>query len=192
MDEQLNSDALVELVHRYYVTHLYSGEPGYYESEQYRRLYALRRAAELERTDLWRNFLTRVRKTLSDCFVWDLSYLRHDNCHRVRVYVRGTTPQTVDTKAVMACISILAPVYVTYTSYQEHVDGLYSKSRTFYEPRPDTREVEEVVEAEIRSVFGFRRLPNGVLFTPVPDIQCGNRALGEATLADCLFTDDRW
>jgi hypothetical protein len=65
-------------------------------------------------------------------------------------------------------------------------------SRIFYETRPETARLEQVLDSNIKALFGFTRLGAEVLSVPVPDIQCGNVALGEATLADCLFTHDRW
>ncbi len=124
-----------------------------------------------------------------------------DNCWRVRVYL----PHTVlvegeeEFRAVVGLVSILAPVAVTYTSFQRRrhvVDPeqpyRWHPAQVFFEPVPDTREYEEVLLDMLGKEFGVRRLPNETLFTPVPDIQYSHRGLGEARLIDCLFTDDLW
>jgi hypothetical protein len=122
--------------------------------------------------------------------IWDLTYFRQDNCHRVRVYVPEAPSDAA--QAVTACVSVIAPVYLLFTSHERREGGVNLPSLLFYEPRPETARLEQVLDSNLRALFGFARLPRDVLFTPVPDIQCGNVMLGQATLADCLFTHDRW
>ncbi|HYO57719.1 IS66 family transposase [Archangium sp.] len=59
-----------------------------------------------------------------------------------------------------------------------------------------TREIlgGEKLAGLIESTFGFTRLSNEVLFTPVPDLvpRTANHGLGKAQLIDCLFTWHRW
>jgi hypothetical protein len=181
---------LVELVHRFYPVNRYSSEPEYQRSPAFQRLIAARAEAERERAQVWSDLLRRLRRLLPESPLWDLTYLRQDNCHRVRLYVPGTPAEA--RQAVMACVSVLAPVYVLFTSHERREGGVNLPSRTFYESRPETAHLEQVLDSNIQALFGFVRLPKEVLFVPVPDIQCGNAALGQATLADCLFTHDRW
>jgi hypothetical protein len=51
---------------------------------------------------------------------------------------------------------------------------------------------EAKLEALVQESLGSVRLPNDVLFTPVPDLQVGNTGSGKARLLHCLFTDDFW
>jgi hypothetical protein len=51
---------------------------------------------------------------------------------------------------------------------------------------------ETKLDALVRESFGTVRLPNEVLFTPVPDLQVGNTGFGKVKLIHCLFTDDIW
>jgi len=189
MAQQWTAGELVELVHQYYPANL--NEEGF-KSEQAQRLLALLARIEIERAPLWNRFIERLRSHEPKSIVWDLSRpLNVQQCHRVRVYVPGTLMARVDATAVMACLSVMAPLYIVFTSY-EHVEGDRTTTRVSYEPRPETIDLERMLERNIEETFGFTRLPNEVLFTPVPDLAPGNRLLGQATLADCLFTDNRW
>jgi hypothetical protein len=191
---------LVELVHHYLPANIWESEPGYDTTPEYQRLKATRRAA-WETGKRWTAFLGHLRKALPHCRVQDWSLMHMDNCWRVRVYL----PQTVrvegeeEFRAVVGMMSILAPVAVTYTSFQRKRrvvdpdrDYVWHPAQVFYEPVPDTREYEEVLLRMLGEEFGVRRLPNETLFTPVPDIQYSHRGFGEARLIDCLFTDDLW
>jgi hypothetical protein len=59
---------------------------------------------------------------------------------------------------------------------------------------PEFQAQEAKLAGLIESTFGFTRLSNDVLFTPVPDLvpRTANYVLGEAQLIDCLFTWHRW
>jgi hypothetical protein len=184
------AEQLVELVHRFYPANRYSSEPEYRQSAELQRLLEARALAAKERAQPWGELLRRLRGLLPAATIWDLTYLGQDNCHRVRVYLQGTPADAA--QAVTACVSVLAPVFLLFTSHERREGGVNLPSRTFYEARPETAQLERLLDSNIQAVFGFVRVPAEVLFTPVPDIQCGNVALGEATLADCLFTHDRW
>lgn len=95
-------------------------------------------------------------------------------------------------RTVVVLVSILAPVYVRYSSFHQLFGRKWKKPTLFYEDVPETKLISDKVEALVRSELGVHPLPHDTLFTPVPDIECGNRALGKAQLIDCLFTYDRW
>lgn len=62
-------------------------------------------------------------------------------------------------------------------------------------PFPPEFQSHEARLAElIESTFGFTRLTNEILFTPVPDLvpRTVNFGLGEAKLIDCLLTEHRY
>ncbi|WNG40604.1 hypothetical protein F0U61_48145 [Archangium violaceum] len=195
MSVDISAPQLLELVHRYYPTNLYSSEVGYHESEQYQRLEEARDVA-MGQSTIWKGCLARLREALPECKVQDWTALfSNDNCWRVRVYlpeVLKLPGGAEEVRAVVVLVSILAPVYVLYSSFQQYSDKGASLSRTFYEDMPETKSYADKVEAIVRDVLHVRRLPNETLFTPVPDIQVRNTSLGEAKLIDCLFTDDRW
>ena len=90
-------------------------------------------------------------------------------------------------------MSILSPVYAIYASHQTYEGQRVANTRVYYSPLPtEFHEHEATLDGLIRSSFGFERLPNDILFTPVPDLQVGNKAPEKVQLIDCLFTDNRW
>jgi hypothetical protein len=187
---------LIELVHRYYPANLINGEPGYTESKEFQRLLELRREALVQHTARWEKFIQQAQEALPDCTVEDWTVLwAEDNCWRARVYL--PTPERTggeqQFQAVVLLVSILAPVYALYSSFHTRTqDGRFRQPTLFYEEVPETKRVAEVVDSLARDQLRVQRLTSAVLFTSVPDIQCGNVTLGEAKLLDCLFTDDRW
>ena len=195
MNVDISAPRLLEVVHRYHPTNLYSGEAGYYESAQYQRLEEARDEA-MKHPALWKRCLARLSEVLPECKVQDWTTLfSNDNCWRVRVYLPEVVklPGGVEEfRAVVVLVSILAPVYVLYSSFQRNSEQGASPSTTFYEDVPETKAHADKVEAIVREMLNVHRLPNEMLFTLVPDIQVRNTRLGEAKLIDCLFTDDRW
>lgn len=192
----LSSSGLLELVHRYYPANRWESDEGYVASEQYQRLIQARQEA-LNNADSWERLLSKLRQELPGCSVEDWSALfSTDNCRRARVYL-PEIPQLEDGRqeyrAVVLLVSVLAPVYVRYSSFRRRIrQHLWEKPTLFYEDVPETQPYANKVDALVRAELGVHPLPHDTLFTLVPDIQCHNRALGEARLIDCLFTDDRW
>jgi hypothetical protein len=187
---------LIELVHHFYPTNLYDSEPDYQESEQFQRLLAARHEAQVQRSDPWKKLLHLLREALPECKVEDWTVLwSDDNCWRARVYLPGPVEVSGgrEARAVVLLVSILAPLYVLYSSFHlQTAEKRLERPRLFYEDVPETKRVADLVESLAKQELDIVRLPNETLFTLVPDIQCRNVMLGNAKLVDCLFTDDRW
>jgi hypothetical protein len=95
---------------------------------------------------------------------------------------------------VVCLISLLAPAYALYASHALDT-GPFAEAWTRYPPLPlEFHSYDAKLALIIESAFGASRLPNDVLFAPVPNLapRTGNVALGEARLIDLLFTPDRW
>jgi hypothetical protein len=91
-------------------------------------------------------------------------------------------------------LSRLAPVYALYAShYTNRLSGGEAWWRFAPFP-PQYQEHEAKLAALIEATLGFTRVSTEALLTPVPDLApvSGNAVLGEAVLADCLFTRVRW
>jgi hypothetical protein len=196
MSPPLSTPQLIKLVHRYYPANLINGAPGYTESKEFQQLLELRRAAAEQHSTRWEKFIQQLQESLPECVVEDWTVLwAEDNCWRVRVYLPAPagTGGEQQFQAVVLLVSLLAPVYALYSSFHVRTEGARFQPPTlFYEEVPETKRIAEVVESLAQRELGAQRLTNEALFTPVPDIQCGNVTLGEAKLIDCLFTDDRW
>lgn len=191
----LSTPRLMELVHQYYPANMRQFAEGYSESEQYQRLVRARQEA-LRNSGPWERLVSTLTEALPGCRVEDWSVLfSNDNCWRVRV-ILPEVPRLEgggqEVRAVVVLVSILAPVYVRYSSFRELFERKWRNRRLFYEDVPETKPVAGKIEALVCSELGVQALPQHTLFTPVPDIECGNRSLGEAQLIDCLFTYDRW
>jgi hypothetical protein len=191
----LSTPQLLKVVHRYYPSYVRSSEESYGSSEQYQRLLKARQEAS-SGSARWEELLRRLEEALPDCRVEDWTALfSNDNCWRARVYLPAPSvlaDGSREARAVVVLVSIITPVFVLYSSLQHHVGRRASPSRTFYGDIPETMPYVEKIEPLVRSHLQVQRLPTEVLFTPVPDIQCGNVHMGDAQLIDCLFTDDRW
>ncbi|PTL83770.1 hypothetical protein [Vitiosangium sp. GDMCC 1.1324] len=195
MTDNLSTQRLSELVHQYYPANLMEFDEGYSESEQYQRLIRARQEA-LKNSGPWERMMSKLTEALPDCSVEDWSVLfSDDNCWRVRVYlpeVRQPKEGEREARAVVVLVSILAPVYVRYSSFRRKIGAQWEAPSLFYEDIPETKPYADKVEALVRSELDTRPLPYDTLFTLVPDVHCRHARLGTARLIDCLFTDDRW
>jgi hypothetical protein len=142
----------------------------------------------------WKAFIQRVRDALPACSLWDMTLLIHDPCYRLRVSLPHQEPDGDRREEVVCLLSLLAPVYVLYASHMLYT-GPFMEQWTRYPPLPPEFQACEAQLAKlVESSFSATRLPNEALFTPVPDMtpSGANLALGQARVADLLFTEDRW
>lgn len=195
MSQDLSARALVALVHRYYPAHLVSeDDPRYDASEEAQRLTALR-SAEWENSGPWNAFVLRLREEFTARRVWELPYLIYEPVRYVRVTVPGTglTPGEGELKEVVCMLSVLAPVYCIFGSHQRTKNRRMVWNEMHFPPLPpEYQPLEARLASLLESTFGVTRLPNDVLFTPVPDVTVQQRMLGKAQLIDCLFSTSRW
>ncbi|MCY1073764.1 hypothetical protein [Archangium lansingense] len=194
MNPELTADALVQLVHRYYPAGLLVDEPQYKASEEVQRLRTLLRVHETP-SPTWEAFIPQLRHEFPDCSLWDTTVPLLDPCYSVRVSLPGFKTGDPRYDCVVCLLSQLSPVYALYAS---HTDRNAPREEGYWLRLPpfplEFQPHETRLAALIESTFGFTRLPNDVLLTPVPDLvpQTANFGLGEARLIDCLFTPYRW
>jgi hypothetical protein len=169
MKPDLSAAALIQLIHQYFPTGLWVDEPGYKDSEQIQRL---RRFLAEAQKDMraWKDFVQRVRQEFPGCALWDSTLLFYDPCYRLRVSLPFEEEGEDRSDELVCLVSLLAPAYVIYASHTLDT-GPFSEAWTRYPPLPlDFQSHEARLAALIESTFGATRLPNDVLFTPVPDI----------------------
>jgi hypothetical protein len=192
MNPELTADALVQLVHRYYPAGLRNDDPRYDASEEGQRLEALIQR-HLKPSPAWKGFLEQIRREFPDCSLWDTTIPRHDPCYSVRVSLPGFVVGDPRYDCVVCLLSQLAPVYALYASHSDESKpgGYWLRFPPF---PPEFQSHETRLAALIESTFGFTRVPNDVLFIPVPDLvpRVANYGPGEAQLIDCLLTEHRW
>jgi len=190
MKPDLSAAALIQFLRQYYPTGLWVDEPGYKESEQLQRLLEEAR----KDTSAWKGFVQRVGEEFPHATLRDSTQLFYDPCYRLRISL-PLPKEGEDARDELVClVSLLAPAYVIYSSHTLKT-GVSSEAWTRYPPLPPGLQPEEArLAALIESTFGATRLPNDVLFTPVPEMDPwgGNVGLGKARLIDLLFTEERW
>ncbi|WP_309888794.1 hypothetical protein [Archangium sp.] len=193
MKPDLFTDALVRLVHCYYPSGLRNDDPGYRESEEGQRLTRLL-LAHVQRSPSWRVFTWRVVQLFPNRYIWDTTVPMNDPCHSIRVSLPGFVEGAPRYDCVVALLGQIAPVYALYASHRDS-SGPEVKSWMSLPPfPPEYQEHEAKLAALIEITFGFTRLSNDTLLTPVPDLvpRSANHGPGEARLIDCLFTSNRW
>ena len=187
------TNALIELVHRYYPASIDNEDPRYKSSEEAQRLSSLIQA-NAEPPQTWKEFVQRLHEEFTGCMIWDTTIPWHDPCWSCRVSLPGFEIGRQQYDAIVCLLSLLAPVYALYASHSQE-EGSKRNHWTAYPPLPQEYQAHEVkLSALIETTFGFTRLTNEVLFTSVPDLvpRTANFGLGKAQLIDCLFTWHRW
>jgi len=120
---------------------------------------------------------------------------RQDPCYSVRVSNPGFVTGDLVFDEVVGLVSTLAPVYAIYASHTDKASLPERKDWLRFPPFPSRLQAHEAkLTGLIEATFGYTRLPNDILFIPVPDLvpSTANYLLGEAVLIDCLFTRHRW
>ncbi|MCY1076532.1 hypothetical protein [Archangium lansingense] len=187
------TEALVKLVHRYYPAGLRNDDPRYDASEEGQHLTTLIHA-NVQPSLAWKGFTQRLLKEFPDCHIWDTTIPYHDPCYSVRVSLPGFVTGAPRYDGIVCLLSQLAPVYALYASHTDKSLPGADYWLRFPPFPPEFQAHEAKLAGLIESTFGFTRLPNDTLFTPVPDLvpRSANHGLGQAQLIDCLFTWHRW
>src|SRR5262249_39109454 len=126
------------------------------------------------------------------CMLWDRT-LPHDPCYICAVALPGVEMGGNRYDAVICLLSLLAPVYALYAQHSLDTGPLLESWHRFPPFPPEYQAHEAKLASLIESTFGFTRLSNEVLSTPLPDLvpSSGTLGLGQARLIDCLFNPHR-
>jgi uncharacterized protein YeaO (DUF488 family) len=191
-DDRFSADNLVGLVHRFYPAGVANDAPERDASEERRRLEAVRKAA-MQEGAAWEEFRRRVQEQLPDIGQWELPTLLSHPCRTLRAYLPHSPRGSDVQEAVVLLVSILAPVHALYASHQTYVGKRVVKSKTWFSPLPVRfRPVEARLDELAQSELGSTRLPNEILFTPVPDLHVEHVPSNRVQLLHCLFTNNLW
>jgi hypothetical protein len=196
MNPELTADALVQLVHRFHPAGLRNDDPRYDESEEGQRLTAVLHA-NMQPSPAWKGFIQKLREEFPDCSRWDTTVPLLDPCYSVRVSLPGFVTGAPLYDCIVCLLSQLAPVYALYASHTQEKSPDFPRGDYWlrFPPFPSEFQAQEArLAGLIESTFGFTRLSNDILFTPVPDLvpHVANYGPGKAQLIDCLFSPDRW
>jgi len=193
MTSPFTQAALHQLLRQYYPEGVLVDEPGYKESEQAQRLTQWLSEASQDMS-AWTEFVQRVREELPGCGFWDATLLFLEPCYRLRVQLPETVHDENRSDAVVCLLSVLAPVYVVYASHRVEA-GEDSEAWARFPPLPSVFQPYEARLARLlETAFGATRLPEEVLFFPIPELcpRTGDILPGTARIIDLLFTTSRW
>lgn len=188
----MTREELLDTVYRYYPRGIPSDDPRYQETPEYRRLAAARRQAGADR-EPWRALLRRLGDQFSENAVQDRSLHlptgEHDACYSAWVYLpaspgehwRVVVALRVLQQALSALLQARQPPPVRVPRRQVE---------TSFDPSPEEERYFAGITQAIEATFKCERLPPEIGKVLVPDVATGSRSLGEATLYDCLLSDD--
>lgn len=189
-------EALIDLAHRFHPRGIGPSDPAYDEQEPSRRLTAERRRAAAADAP-WRAMLERLRARFPTLTIEDES--RHlasgtfDACYTAKIPLPPR--HTERSRELLVLVSIIAPYYVILQARSVwRAPGQPSagtRREVTHEIEAPERAIATIIAAEIEDVFGYEPMPPEIGDSIVPDVATSVRPIGQATLYDCLFTDDR-
>ena len=178
---------LIDAVHLHYPSGLSTDDPAHATAPETKRLRAAQERARAERSRLVA-VMEAIEADLPGVQAMDASYLSHDAGYTLRLNADPVDAETRRWREVVACISVIAPVFVCIQATTV-VDaaGLY-RTVAADTPDPAVEPLWRVAVRRIEEVFGHEPIDASLAAVVVDDVQVQNVPLGEATLRDALFS----
>ena len=180
----------LEAVYGHYPRNVWSDTPAHAETPETKRLREAQRRAREDRSHLIA-LMEAIEAEAPGTDVMDLSYLTYDACYVVRANADPVTETTTRVREVVACISVIAPVYAIYQATTEVATSGEQDVTTADTPDADVAPLWGVVARQVERIFGYTRMEPEIGLATIPDVQVQNVPLGEATVYDALFTPTR-
>jgi len=179
---ELTQETLVRIAHHYYPVGFPPEEDNYDEP-----LLAFQRTPEHQRWRAawqkalddwkeWDDFLEHLRAVFPEYDVWDVTQPWMAACVRCCVYLETSLPEggRVVTRVVGA-VSILAPLYLVYTTTETLRAGETSaRPRLTYKPADEARPCAEKLAQHIEKAFGYRPFPLELAYVSLPGLRIGH------------------
>jgi len=179
---RLERKDLEECVYRHYPARMLITDERYAQMPERQRAESAWREALRDESD-WHRLLDLIQQRVGqDGKVSDLTLPYHFGARRVPVFLAGTE------LVAIGCVSVFAPVYITYGLAEDRSGR--AEPKVVADPPPRLRDCLNVVESAIVDVFDYAPLPPGLGRVIVPDIHLERRRMGEATLCDALISSD--
>jgi len=177
---------LIDAVHRHYPPGISGDDPAHAAAPETARLRAAQERARADRSKLVA-VMEAIEADVPGMQAMDTSYLSQDAGYTLRLNADPVAADTRRWREILACISIIAPVFLCY---QETIvvdaAGLYRT--TAADPRDSAVEpLWWVAARRIEEVFGHATIDPSLASVVVDDVHVQNVPLGEATLRDALF-----
>jgi hypothetical protein len=187
---------LVGLVHRFYPRDLWSSEPQYNDTEEYRRMLEAVRGARADYAR-WKSMLGRLEARFPGC-VRDMSLHIFGDAFESAYCGKLCLPKLdpdEDEHELGFRVSFMAPYYVIYTLRWRHLENdpggnIASPAEVRFEFSPVAQPYERGLAQEIEATYGYEAMPPEIGTLVVPDVTTSVRAFGTATIYDCLLSDD--
>lgn len=211
-------EALLDVVYRHYPSGVSYGDPRYKRTDEFLRLMnACREAGSAgAQRERWRGMLRRLGAQLAPHAVHDNSMGLAAGAAGASYEGMIDLPNK-EQGQLHFLVSILGPHYLVFSSRLLEEKGLVHPVRVLfgrgtcvvlpaggkpeeatslrldlrYELSPEEGTLAGALASEIEATFGAEPMPPEVGGVLVPNVSTARRPLGEATLYDCLLSDDR-
>ena len=182
---------LVEYIEKYYPKGLNTSEDKYFESPEFLRLQAKREEAKLN-NNAWEGLKAEIKEAYPSMMLEDtVSSLMHDAAYVCRLWFPNT--KLGIHKAIVVCVSIIAPYYMLYYSEFEQRGKISLQPVIEYEPNEFNTQVwQKLTELVLKHFNAYELIPAGIASQRVENYCVGNNLPGEAVIADYIFTDNIW
>jgi hypothetical protein len=183
---------LLALIDQYYPRGVVPGDPRHAATEEHRRLVAARiRAGSGAEHERWRAMLGRLEAQFPEGILYDRSFYlasgEHDAAYAAKLVLPGSEDEE---RGLGFMVSFLAPYYFIYGVRV----ALLGSEKAAHEARldlsPDEEPPAQRLAREIEATYGYEPMSPAIGNVVVPEGAPGNRAPGEGTIYDCLFSDD--
>ena len=178
------------MVRNYYPPGIDAHDSSYRDSPQFRALVSARAQGARERADSWVGLVRALGKRHGRDRVFDTTNFNLDSCFAVRVY-EASAPKDNAVAAVLL-VSVLTPLHALYTVLERRVAAKNLPAEVFTVPRKETEALVSELNREAAERLHTTLADWAILETPVPWASTVHADFTKATLADLLFSDDRW
>jgi len=188
---------LIRLARRFYPT----GFPSW-EEDHDEPVLAYQRTPEHQRWEAawenalrwkqWAPLMDALRAAFPDSKMGSLTPAYHTACRFCCLYLEQSLPDGSQlVTRVAGAISVLAPLYLVYTTTQLlRSDATSTQPQLSFgvEPSRGTRPYEDKMAHHIEQVFGYQPFPLDMAGVPLPDLRVGE-VHGQPTLLSALLAD---
>lgn len=183
-------NSLTKIIYQYFPKNLETHDPTYSLSIENQNLRRVQKEAQADRTKLVQ-FSQLVEKSFPIVKALDWSYLSYDACYTIRLNADSVNAQTKQWRELVYCISVLVPLYFFYQVTNEIISEKEHHRQMNYQIDLDIEPIKQFSCQQIEHLFDATYLETETGMILVPEVQVQNKAMGEATIYDCLFTPER-
>jgi hypothetical protein len=191
-------NALLDLCYEVYPRGVWLADAHYKDTPESHRQVEAQGRARAEYHGRWRPMLARMKAQFPGCAVHDGSLhlwgSGFDPAYSGKLVLPVLAPEEGE-HALAFQVSLLAPYYVIYNArFVWQKGGPGEGAAPLHEVRLDLSPTDQPyargLAQEIEAAYGYEPMPLEVGRVGVPEVSTNRRAMGEATIYDCLLSDD--